>query len=47
MADELFASSLEEGGIARYNSMSNEEKRSACLCLNCKLRMGLLLTRRG
>ena len=45
MADELFASSLEVGGIARYNSMSNEEKRSACLCLNCKLRMGLLMRR--
>ncbi len=37
---------LEEGGIERYNSMSNDEKRFACLCLNCKLRIGLL-TRRG
>jgi hypothetical protein len=37
---------LGEGGVDRYNSMSNDEKMFACLCLNCKLRMGLL-TRRG
>ena len=43
--DEKEASSLEVGGIARYNSMSKEEKRSVCLCLNCKLRMGLLMRR--